>query len=66
MRPKERRERGQNDLFRARLDQIAGVGVGRSASEACRPGGAVECAEQAEVDVFGGRARLLRCAADRS
>ena len=26
MRPKERRESGQNDLFRARLDQIVDVG----------------------------------------
>ena len=46
-------------------DQIAGFGVDRSASEARRPSGAVECAEQAEVDVFVGRVRLLRCATDR-
>jgi transposase, IS5 family len=26
MRPKERRESGQNDLFRARLDQIVAIG----------------------------------------
>ena len=26
MRPKERRESGQNDLFRARLDQIVDLG----------------------------------------
>ena len=26
MRPKERRESGQNDLFRARLDQIVDMG----------------------------------------
>jgi hypothetical protein len=39
--------------------------VDRSASEACRPCGALECAEQAEVDLFGERLRLLRCETDR-
>jgi transposase, IS5 family len=30
MRPKERRESGQNDLFRARLDQIVDIGHPRA------------------------------------